>query len=70
MKAKELQKRSGQELQKLLNDKKSRVVELKMNIASGNVKNVSEMREVKKDIARVYTILEERANKPKEEDNK
>ncbi|MDX1607640.1 MAG: 50S ribosomal protein L29 [Candidatus Spechtbacterales bacterium] len=69
MKAKELNKRSDKELQKLLNDKKSRVVELKMNIASGNVKNVSEMREVKKDIARVYTILTERRNKA-EKDNK
>lgn len=57
MKAKELRKKSDTELQKLLQDKKSRIVELKMNIASGNVKNVREMRETKKDVARIQTIL-------------
>lgn len=57
MKIQELRKKSSQELVKLLDDKKSRVVELKMNIDSGNVKNVREMREAKKDIARISTIV-------------
>ena len=57
MKIQELRKKSNQELAKVLEDKKSRIVELKMNIDSGNVKNVREMREAKKDIARISTLL-------------
>lgn len=57
MKIQELRKKSFEELIKLLDDKKSRVVELKMNIDSGNVKNVREMRQTKKDIARISTVL-------------
>jgi large subunit ribosomal protein L29 len=61
MKAQELKKKSTEELNKLLNDKKSQAVSLKVNIASGNVKNVRELRGLKKDIARMLTILKERA---------
>ncbi|MEX2145144.1 MAG: 50S ribosomal protein L29 [Candidatus Spechtbacterales bacterium] len=57
MKPKELQNKSPEELQKLLQDKKSRVVNLKINIVGGNVKNVRELREAKKDISRIYTIM-------------
>lgn len=61
MKAQELKKKSTEELNKLLNDKKSQAVSLKINIAGGNVKNVRELRGLKKDIARMLTILKERA---------
>lgn len=61
MKAQELKKKSTEELNKLLDDKKSQAVNLKMNIAGGNVKNVRELRGLKKDIARMLTILKERA---------
>ncbi|MEX0870112.1 MAG: 50S ribosomal protein L29 [Candidatus Spechtbacterales bacterium] len=67
MKIKELRQKSDKELEKMLQDKKARIVELKMNIASGNVKNVKEMRGVKKDIARILTIFEEK--KAKSENN-
>lgn len=57
MKIKELRQKSKDELLKLLQDKKSQEVKFKINIDSGNVKNVKELRETKKDIARIYTIL-------------
>ena len=61
MKAQELKKKSSEELNKLLKDKKSQAVNLRMNIASGNVKNVRELHNIKKDVARIITILRERA---------
>lgn len=59
MKIKELRQKSNDELFKLLQDKKSQAVQFKINIASGNVKNVKELRETKKDIARILTLLNE-----------
>lgn len=59
MKLQELRKKSKDELEKTLQDKKAQVVNLKINIYSGNIKNVKELREVKKDIARIYTLLSE-----------
>jgi large subunit ribosomal protein L29 len=59
MKIKELRKKTNEELLKLLQDKKSQVVQFKINISSGNVKNVRELRETKKDISRILTLLNE-----------
>ena len=59
MRIKELRQKSKDELLKLLQDKKSKSVQFKINISSGNVKNVRELRETKKDIARIYTLLGE-----------
>lgn len=59
MRIKELRQKSKDELLKLLQDKKSKAVQFKINIFSGNVKNVRELRETKKDIARIYTLLKE-----------
>lgn len=61
MKIRELRQKPDEELQKLLQIAKSRTVELSFVINSGNVKNVQEMRENKKDIARIYTLVKERA---------
>ncbi|MDX1535205.1 MAG: 50S ribosomal protein L29 [Candidatus Spechtbacterales bacterium] len=60
MKAKELRKKSETELLKLLQDKRSQVVNFKINISSGNVTNVREIRQTKKDIARIQTVLNAR----------
>lgn len=59
MKIKELRQKSKDELLKLLQDKKSKAVQFKINISSGNVKNVRELRGTKKDIARIHTLLGE-----------
>lgn len=61
MNVKELRNKSDEELQKLLQDFKSKSVELKFNVSAGRVKNVREMRQAKKDIARIYGLLKERA---------
>ncbi len=63
MKPQEIRQKSNQELQKLLKEKKSRAVELRMHIHSGNVRNVKEFQQTKKDIARIYTILKNRSEK-------
>lgn len=63
MKTKELRQKSDEELQKLLEDFKSKAVELKFNVSAGRVKNVQEMHQVKKDIARIYTLMNQKENK-------
>lgn len=60
MEVKELRNKSDEELQKLLQDFKSKAVELKFNVSAGRVKNVHEMHQTKKDIARIYGLLKER----------
>jgi large subunit ribosomal protein L29 len=56
-KIKDFQKMSGQELKNLLQNKKERLRELRFDLIAGKVKNVREIREIKKDIARLNTIL-------------
>ena len=57
MKNKELVSKSKDELMKIMEDKKKRIEEVRFKLTSGGIKNVKELREDKKDIARVLTIL-------------
>ena len=57
MKITELRQKPKEELKKLLIDNKERLRSLKFDLASGKVKNVREIRSLKKDIARILTIL-------------
>lgn len=57
MKSKELVSKSKDELMKIMEDKKKRIEEVRFKSVSGGIKNVKELREDKKDIARVLTIL-------------
>ena len=59
MKKVEVQKKSKSDLEKLIRDKRERLRFLRFNLAVGKVKNVREVREVKKDIARILTKLKE-----------
>jgi large subunit ribosomal protein L29 len=59
MKAKELRQKSEAELKKLLQEKRERLRALRFDLVSGKVKNVREIRETKKDIARILTLLNE-----------
>ncbi len=63
MKASELRKKSERELQEELFKKREELRLLRFNLASGKVKNIREIRAVKKDIARILTVLNERRNK-------
>lgn len=57
MKIRELQQRSKDELNKLLWEKRNRLLSLRFDLAGGRVKNIREIRGTKKDVARILTLL-------------
>ncbi|HPC31024.1 MAG TPA: 50S ribosomal protein L29 [Candidatus Paceibacterota bacterium] len=59
MKTKELKNKKSDELLNLLTDSRKKLIELKISLASGKVKNVKAVKMLKKDIARILTILNE-----------
>jgi len=60
MKTLELAQKSKSELQKLWQENKERLRQLSFDLVSGKVKNVREIRKIRKDIARILTILREK----------
>ena len=60
MKAKELRDLKREELIVKLNDFKSELFSLRFQLATGQLENTARIKMVKKDIARVKTILAER----------
>ena len=60
MKAKELRDLKSEELIVKLNDFKSELFILRFQLATGQLENTARIKMVKKDIARVKTILAER----------
>ena len=62
MKTKELKQKSKDELQKLLQNLREKMRQLRFNLASGKVKNIREIRQIKKDIARILTMLCQKNN--------
>ena len=64
MKIRELRRKSQKELQETLVGLREKLRELRFNLAGGKVKNIREIRETKKDVARILTLLKEYA-KPK-----
>lgn len=57
MKNKELVSKTKDELMKVMDDKKKRIEDIRFKSVSGAIKNVKELREDKKDIARILTIV-------------
>jgi large subunit ribosomal protein L29 len=57
MKIAELRQKSKSELEKILKDDHERLRQLRFDLVSGKVKNVKEIREIKKDIARILTLI-------------
>ena len=57
MKTKELKQKTKPELEKILREDKEKLRELRFNLIAGKVKNVREIRKIKKDIAKIITIL-------------
>ncbi|MFA5714315.1 MAG: 50S ribosomal protein L29 [Candidatus Paceibacterota bacterium] len=57
MKSKELISKTKDELMRLMEEKKKRIEEVRFKVVSGGIKNVKELREDKKDIARILTVL-------------
>ena len=60
MKAKELRDLTSEELMNKLNDFKSELFSLRFQLATGQLENTARIKLVKRDIARVKTILAER----------
>ena len=55
-----LRKKPKSELQRMLSSSQEKLRKLRFNLASGKVKNIREIRELRKDIARILTILREK----------
>ncbi|MBI4087609.1 MAG: 50S ribosomal protein L29 [Candidatus Liptonbacteria bacterium] len=53
----ELKMKPAAELQKFLKDGRERLRSLKFDLAAGKVKNVKELRTLKKDLARANTFI-------------
>ena len=70
MKIIELRQKSKPESKKLLEDSREKLRQLRFDLAAGKVKNVREIHQIKKDIARILTLLRnyEKSTKIRKED--
>lgn len=59
MKISEFREKSEKELEKILSEKRKKLQEVRFNLSSGRVKNTKEARNLRKEIARILTILKE-----------
>ena len=57
MKASELRQKPKMELQRLLQDNQEKLHQLRFALSAGKVKNVREIRQTKKDIAKILTLF-------------
>lgn len=53
----ELRQKSKTELQKILQSSQERLRQLRFDLAAGKIKNVREIRKIKKQIAQILTLL-------------
>jgi large subunit ribosomal protein L29 len=60
MKAKNIRERSDDELRKALSDLEEQLFKLRFQKSTGQIENPIKIREVRKDIARVMTVMTER----------
>lgn len=67
MKIKELREKSDVELDRVLAELRSRLQDQRFGLAGRRLKRVREVRDVRKDIARILTLKKERAAQPKGE---
>ena len=58
MTVQELRQKSKDELRALLKEKQQRVAEIQLLLHQKKIKNVHERAEMKKDIARIFTVLQ------------
>jgi large subunit ribosomal protein L29 len=63
MKASELRAKSAEELQKELNDLLKAQFSLRMQLATQQLANTSQVSKVRRDISRVRTLIREKAGK-------
>jgi len=60
MQSREMRELSDEQLLELYEDKKESMYRLRQNHASGELKDTSEIRNTRRDVARILTILRER----------
>lgn len=60
MKAEKIKELNDQELDQKLKDLKTELFNLRFQLATGQLGNIMTIREIKKDIARVKTVIRER----------
>ncbi|MBW1971339.1 MAG: 50S ribosomal protein L29 [Deltaproteobacteria bacterium] len=63
MKAKELRELGEEEVEKKLKEFRQELFNLKFQLAIGQLENTSRIKQVKKDIARAMTVLNEKKKK-------
>ncbi len=66
MKAKELFKKDKKELEKLVQEHRKKLSDLRFNFSSNKLKNTKEINNHKKDIARILTVKKELESKTKQ----
>jgi large subunit ribosomal protein L29 len=59
MKVKELRQKPKDDLKKILETDREKLRQLRFDLSSGKVKNVQEISKIKKEIARILTIIRE-----------
>ncbi len=52
-----MRKKPKEELKKILKDNREKTRQLRFDLAAGKVKNVREIRRIKKEISQILTIL-------------
>ena len=60
MKIKELRQKTEKELKDLINENRLKLGRLNFDLASKKIKNVGRLKELRKDIARILTILKQK----------
>ena len=60
MKLTELKQKSKQELQRILEGDGKKLGQLRFDLSAGKVKNVKEVHNLKKEIARIMTLVKEK----------
>ena len=63
MKTKDFKTYSKENLESLLREKRELLRVFNFNLSSGKVKNVKEARELRKDVARIFTLLSSNGKK-------
>ena len=62
MKLAELRRKPKEELKKILQDNREKLRQLRFDLSAGKVKNVREIRHLKKEIAQILTLITESRN--------
>ena len=66
MNIKEVREKSSEDLKKTLDEMKVELFDLRFGRATGSIENPMRIRELKKSIARILTVLHERESEVKE----